>query len=165
MSCREIIDRIITYDCSLVEITGGEPLFQKNTPGLIEQILENRFDVLLETNGSYDIGNIDDRCVKIVDIKCPGSGEEKNNFLGNIEKLTPKDQIKFVIGDREDYDFSKNMLHRIAGKIPPDHILYSPVYGKVHPADLADWILKDCLNVRLNLQLHKIIWPNIERGV
>lgn len=165
MSFDEILNRVDTYGCPLVEITGGEPLFQKNTPVLIVKLLKKGYEVMMETNGTYDLGDIDARCMKIMDIKCPTSGEDKHNRLENLKKLTPRDQIKFVIGNREDYDFSKSIIPLLDPTFPTDHILFSPVYGNMDPAELADWILKDHLNVRLHLQLHKIIWPNKERGV
>jgi 7-carboxy-7-deazaguanine synthase len=165
MSLQEIVQHVENYRCPLVEITGGEPLFQNHTPLLIVKLLEKGYEVMMETNGTYDISHVDARCIKIVDIKCPGSGEEIHNRLENLRILTPRDQIKFVIGNREDYQFSKAIIHRVDSKFPPDHILLSPVFGKMNPAELAEWILQDHLKVRLHLQLHKMIWPNKKRGV
>ncbi|GAJ03129.1 unnamed protein product, partial [marine sediment metagenome] len=110
MEIGEIIDRVASYECPLVEVTGGEPLIQKETSVLIHRFLEEGFEVLLETNGSQDISQIDDRCVKIVDIKCPSSGEEEKNDLDNLTRLTDKDEIKFVIGSREDYEYARKIL-------------------------------------------------------
>jgi 7-carboxy-7-deazaguanine synthase len=162
----EIINRVTSHRCALVEITGGEPLIQKDTPLLIQKLLDIGFEVLLETNGSMDIGAIDDRCVKILDIKCPSSGEANKNDIGNLKRLQTKDEIKFVIGNREDYDYAKNILsliNRAKGDSKPP--LFSPVYGKMNPELLAQWILADNLDVRMQLQLHKIIWGSETRGV
>lgn len=162
----QIIERVASYHCRLVEITGGEPLIQKETPHLIHRLLDKGFEVLLETNGSLDISQTDERCVKIVDIKCPSSGEEKNNDLENLKRLSAKDEIKFVIGNREDYAYAKNIVTRIKkdnpGMKPP---LFSPVYGQMEHTLLAEWILADHIDVRMNIPLHKIIWGAEARGV
>jgi 7-carboxy-7-deazaguanine synthase len=162
----EIIDMVISHRCGLVEITGGEPLMQEDTPLLIQRLLDFGFEVLLETNGSMDIGIVDDRCVTILDIKCPSSGEAKKNYLENLKQLQPKDEIKFAIGGRDDYDYAKNILSfidRAKGNIKPP--LFSPVYGKMNPELLAQWILADHLDVRMQIQLHKVIWGSETRGV
>jgi 7-carboxy-7-deazaguanine synthase len=122
--------------------------------------------VLLETNGSMDISVIDNRCVKILDIKCPSSGETKRNYLENLKTLQPNDEIKFAIGSKEDYDYAKNILsfvNRANGNIKPP--LLSPVYGRMNPELLAQWILADHLDVRMQIQLHKVIWGSEARGV
>jgi 7-carboxy-7-deazaguanine synthase len=162
----EIIDMVTSHRCGLVEITGGEPLMQEDTPFLIRRLLDLGFEVLLETNGSMDISVIDNRCIKILDIKCPSSGEAKKNYLENLKQLQPKDEIKFAIGDRDDYDYAKNILSfmdRANGNIKPP--LFSPVYGKMNPELLAQWILADHLDVRMQIQLHKVIWGPETRGV
>lgn len=163
---RTIIDRVRDYDCPLVEVTGGEPLIQEETPSLVLALLGEGYRVLLETNGSQDIGKIDERCVKIVDIKCPSSGETDKNDLANLDRLTQRDELKFVIADQEDYRFSKEIVEStslcLSKRIP---VHFSPVYGKMPPDLLAKWILKDGLEVRLHLQLHKLIWGPDERGV
>jgi len=162
----EIINRITSHRCRLVEITGGEPLMQKDTPLLIQRLLDLGLDVLLETNGSMDISVIDNRCVKILDIKCPSSGEAKKNDLENLKRLQPKDEIKFAIGSREDYDYAKNILSSInsaKGNIKPP--LFSPVYEIMNPKLLAQWILADHLDVRMQIQLHKVIWGSETMGV
>ncbi len=165
MEIAQILNRIAAYKCSLVEITGGEPLFQSETPHLISKLLENGYVVMMETNGSFDVSRVDERCIKIVDMKCPTSNESNKNDLENFKRLHPKDQIKFVIGNREDYTYAKNLIALHCPDFPGDHILFSPASGKMLPADLADWILEDDLNVRLHFQLHKMIWPNRNRGV
>ncbi len=166
MEIPEIIDRVSRYNCRLVEITGGEPLLQEETPSLISGLLDLGFTALLETNGSMDISGLDGRCVRILDIKCPSSGEaEKNNF-GNLSVLTHEDEIKFVVGDRADYEYAKGVMVEFAGVLgslkPP---LISPVMGKIDLKSLAAWILEDRLNARLQVQLHKIIWGPDLRGV
>jgi len=165
MEITEIINRIAAYMCRLVEITGGEPLLQSQTPILIYKLLENGYEVMLETNGSLDISRVDGRCIKIVDIKCPTSGESDKNDLGNLKRLGSKDQVKFVIGDRSDYEYAKETIESTCPDIPEEQILFSPVSGGITPSQLAEWILEDNLNVRLHLQLHKIIWPDRKRGV
>jgi 7-carboxy-7-deazaguanine synthase len=165
MEITEIINRIAIHRCRLVEITGGEPLLQSQTPILIHRLLENDYEVMLETNGSLDISRVDGRCVKIVDIKCPTSGESDKNDLENLKRLGSKDQIKFVIGNRSDYEYAKETMHSISPDFPEKQILFSPVSERIPPSQLAEWILEDSLNVRLHLQLHKIIWPDRKRGV
>jgi 7-carboxy-7-deazaguanine synthase len=162
----EIVDRVTSYQCRLVEITGGEPLIQKETPDLIHLLLNKDFEVLLETNGSIDISPIDERCVRIVDIKCPSSGEANNNDLDNLKRLCNKDEIKFVIGNRKDYDFAKNILS-IVGKFKSGMkpTLFSPLNAQMDPKLLAEWILADHMDARMQLQLHKIIWGADARGV
>ena len=166
MGMEEIVEKVKSFDCSLIEITGGEPLLQDETPQLIKTLLYSGYTVLLETNGSKDIGKIDRRCIKIMDIKCPSSGEEKNNDLENLHRLNPGDEVKFVISDRTDYDFAVDIISRISEEKKSEiHILFSPCFGRIEPRTLVEWILKDKLDVRLNLQLHKYIWPHDMRGV
>jgi len=165
MEITEIINRIAAHRCRLVEITGGEPLLQSQSPILIYRLLENGYEVMLETNGSLDISRVDGRCIKIVDIKCPTSGESDKNDLGNLKRLGSKDQVKFVIGDRSDYKYAKVTMDSISPDFPEEQILFSPVSGGITSSQLAEWILEDNLNVRLHLQLHKIIWPDKESGV
>ena len=161
----EILSRVDNYKCSLIEITGGEPLLQGDTPLLIDRLLEKKYEVLLETNGSIDISVVDSRCIKIVDIKCPSSGENDKNDLKNLKRLNQKDQIKFVIGSRKDYEFAKETTKSIPPGFPMKNILFSPLIEQMHTSQLAEWILEDHLRVRLQIQLHKIIWPERERGV
>jgi 7-carboxy-7-deazaguanine synthase len=162
----DLVQRIAAYHCPLVEITGGEPLLQSETPPLITRLLDAGFRVLLETNGSRDISQVDERCVRILDIKCPSSGEAEQNDLGNLCRVTARDEIKFVLGDREDYDFAKGIMAR--GDFPVTRIKeihFSPVSGRLALQTLAEWILSDRLPVRLHLQLHKLIWGPNTRGV
>jgi 7-carboxy-7-deazaguanine synthase len=162
----EIVRQVSLFNCRLVEITGGEPLLQEQTPELIRMLLDQDFTVLLETNGSQDIGVVDERCIRILDIKCPSSGESEKNRLENLDALTPNDELKFVIGSRQDYDYAKFILSTFLPERshlkPP---LLSPVFGQVDTQALAQWILQDRLDVRLQLQLHKLIWDPERRGV
>lgn len=165
MGIEEIIDIVNGFECSLVEITGGEPLLQSETPQLITELLGRGYKVLLETNGSKDIGIVDRRCIRIMDIKCPSSGEEKNNDLENLNRLNSGDEIKFVITDRADYDFARDILDNFPDNKAGITVNFSPCFSKINPDELAAWILDDKLDVRLNLQLHKYIWGSDQRGV
>lgn len=164
-SIESIVRHVASFGCNLVEITGGEPLMQGDTPYLVSTLLDHGFTVLMETNGSLDIDLVDRRCVRIVDMKCPSSGESHRNNYENIPRLSSEDQLKFVIGDRADYEFVKHIIIETRPPMDSSHILLSPVTGTLPAARLARWILEDGLNVRLHLQLHKIIWPDTERGV
>jgi 7-carboxy-7-deazaguanine synthase len=165
LDIRDILRRIERYPCRLVEVTGGEPLVQSGTPVLIARLLETGYRVLLETNGSLDVSGIDGRCVKIIDLKCPSSGEDRSTYADNFRRLTPRDEIKCVIADRRDYDYARQALtdYRLLGSGRRIH--FSPVNGRLSPAQLAGWMCDDGLPVRLNLQLHRIIWPGVSRGV
>ena len=165
MEISQILRQIAGWKCRWVEITGGEPLLQNETPLLVSGLLDHGYIVMMETNGSLDISRVDRRCIKVLDIKCPSSNEAGKNDLKNLKRLDPKDQIKFVIGNREDYRFAKNIISLHCPDFPGDRILFSSVYGEMHPADLVDWILEDNLNVRLHVQLHKIILPGRESGI
>ncbi len=165
MDLDEIISLVLSYKCRLVEVTGGEPLIQEHTPKLISRLIDAGLKVLLETNGSKDISLVDKRCIRIVDIKCPFSGEVEKNDFNNLKRLTPEDEIKFVISDRKDYDFAKNVLKNW-NIVPfkPNPVHFSPAHGILDPKVLSEWILEDGLDVRLNLQIHKYIWGD-KRGV
>lgn len=166
MAIEEILKRVEEFGCDLVEITGGEPLIHKNTPLLIETLLGRGYKVLVETNGSISLGAITDSCIRIMDIKCPSSGESSKNFLHNIDILSRNDEVKFVIADRKDYDFAKDIIiNTNLREIEPNRIHLSPVFGKIIPEILASWILEDRLNARLSIQMHKIIWHPDKRGV
>jgi 7-carboxy-7-deazaguanine synthase len=162
----EILDRVKTYACPLVEVTGGEPLVQQETPALILCLLDAGFKVLMETNGSLDIGRTDPRCIRIVDMKCPSSGEVERNDLENLRRLTGRDELKFVLNDRSDYKYARGILQLMnQSPVRVGHIHFSPVFGKLAPDLLAEWILEDRLEVRLSLQIHKVIWDPEQRGV
>ena len=166
MTPAEILGQIESYPGSaLVEITGGEPLLQKETPALVDRLLDRGRTVLMETNGSRDISRIDSRCIRIMDVKCPSSRMDTHNDLNNLRRLGPNDQIKFIIGTPGDYTFAMNIVKQIPSDFPRSHILFSPAFGVVSLDLLAQWILRDATGVRLHLQQHKLIWPNTDRGV
>lgn len=160
----EILKEIRNYDCNLVEITGGEPLIQDNILPFMNRLCDDGFEVLIETAGHLDISRIDPRVKRIMDIKCPSSGESDKNRWENIQNLTKNDQVKFVIGDRNDYDWARKIISEF-------HlsnlctVLMSPVFGEIKLKDMAEWILADRLDVRLQLQIHKFIWSPDKRGV
>ena len=165
MSVSEIIEKVKEYDCKLIEITGGEPLVQMDECLLLmNQLCEEGFEVLIETGGSLSITDIDPRVKIIMDLKCPSSGMGKKNLYENINYLKQNDELKFVIGSREDYDWSINIIqkHQLENKCK---ILFSVVYGKLEPIKLVNWILEDKLNVRFQLQMHKFIWHPETKGV
>ena len=162
----EILSRVESYPAAaLVEITGGEPLFQNETPDLVKQLLDHGRTVLMETNGSLDISRIDSRYIRIMDIKCPSSLMHSHNDPDNLRRIGPNDQIKFIIENQTDYLYALNALKQIPPDFPRSSVLFSPAFGMLSPNILAKWILKDGLGVRLHLQLHKLIWPKTERGV
>lgn len=165
MDLNAILKKIESYNCNLVEITGGEPLLQSNTIGLISALINKNFKVLLETNGSINIQNVPTECIKIIDIKCPSSGESHNNLKKNLNFLTTKDELKFVIGTKDDYEFAKAFITEENIDISFGKIHFSPVFGIIRPGTLAGWIINDKLDVRLSLQMHKIIWDKDRRGV
>lgn len=166
MEIAAIVEKVMGFGCELVEITGGEPLIQEGTPELIRALIDDGYTVLLETNGSRDISMVDRRSIKIMDIKCPSSGEQTHNDLKNLNRLNQGDELKFVIADTRDYDFAVETLALIpADKRDTIHVNFSPCFGKIEPKELSEWILRDKLNVRLNMQLHKYIWPPDMRGV
>jgi 7-carboxy-7-deazaguanine synthase len=164
LSVSAIIKKVKSYHIPLVEITGGEPLLQGETITLAKKLLEQKLKVLIETNGSIDISKLPAGVIKIVDIKCPSSNHTKDMLWGNIKHLTKADQIKFVIGSLLDYNWAKaeTIKRKLSDKFL---VLFSPVTEKISGAKLAKLILKDKLPVRLQLQLHKILWPNKSRGV
>lgn len=160
----QIVEQVRSYNCSLVEITGGEPLIQKESLKLMSELCDNNFEVLLETDGSMPIDNVDRRVKIIMDLKCPSSGMEKKNHYANINILKPTDEVKFVIGTNEDYSWSKNILHKYQ-LYEKAQILFSPVFSKINYETMVNWILKDNLKVRFQLQIHKSIWEPDKRGV
>jgi len=163
-SIADIVAEVEKFPCRLVEITGGEPLMQARTPELAAELLRRGYTVLLETNGSQTLDMLDPRCVRIVDVKCPASGEADSFNPAVLDSLTPQDELKFVISDRADYEFARGFLKRHTG-IAVAAVHFSPVMSRLSASDLAVWILADGLNVRCAPQLHRLIWPDIERGV
>ena len=164
MTPEQVLHRVAELATPLVMITGGEPLLSPELNQLVDALAGNNYHILVETNGSLDIGKLDERAVRIIDIKCPSSGMSDLVFWENLNKLNHNDQVKFVIGDREDYQWAKEVMtrYRLAEKVP---VLFSPVFAKMPPRRLADWIIKDNLKVRFQLQLHKYIWGPDQRGV
>lgn len=159
----ELVEEAKKSNCKYVEVTGGEPLAQKGTIKLLESLLRENFEVLLETSGALPIDEVPKKVIKIVDIKCPGSGMGGKNLWENFGKLESHDEIKCVISNEDDYKWAKNEL-LVRNLFNKNIILFSPVAGNVRPEDLARWIINDRLPVRMQLQIHKIIWPNKERG-
>ena len=160
----EIMDEVQHAGIRLVEITGGEPLLQKEVYNLIKRLLDEGYKVLLETNGSLNLKDVDRRAIIILDIKTPGSGMSKKMDLSNIDIIKNTDEIKFVITSRMDYEWSKEMIQRYRLK-DKCHILFSPAFGILSPEDFSMWILEDRLEVRLNLQLHKYIFSPEKKGI
>lgn len=164
MSIEEILREVEKFSVNLVEITGGEPLMQDNIYPLMEKLLERGHKVMLETGGSISLEKVPRDVIKIMDLKCPGSGEQNKNNLDNLKLLAPHDEVKFVIIDRTDYEWSRDIIKKY--KINEiAHILFSPVFDKLELKEMVKWILEDRLPVRLQTQLHKIIWDKNTIGV
>ena len=164
VSVEDVLNRVRAYECRLIELTGGEPLLQKESLHLVQSLLDEGFTVLVETSGSLDIRVLDRRAVIIMDIKCPGSGMSETVRWDNLDFLKPSDQVKFVIKDRQDFLWGKEVLKRydLSDRLT---VLFSPVYGEMDPKLLTEWILEDGLQVRLQLQIHKYIWHPESRRV
>ena len=161
----EVLDEVRRLGVPLVELTGGEPLLQKQAIPLMERLLADGYTVLIETGGHVPIGDVPVGVHRIVDVKCPGSGEAGRMHWPNLDLLTTRDEVKFVIADRGDFEYARDVLttHDLAARCAAVHL--SPAWGLVAPADLAAWILEAQLPVRLQLQQHKYIWPPMTRGV
>ena len=156
----DILKEIAAYQPRFVTVTGGEPLAQKNCRDLLCRLCDAGYRVSLETSGALPIADVDARVVRVMDLKTPGSGECERNLPENIPVLRPHDQVKFVICDRGDYEWSRRMLadHQLAER---SQVLFSPSYGQLEARELAEWILADHLPVRLQVQLHKYLWGNV----
>jgi 7-carboxy-7-deazaguanine synthase len=165
MTVPEILAAVRAWPARLALVTGGEPMLQPTVRDLFRDLLESGYTVLLETGGHRSLEGVDPRVHKIMDFKCPSSGMESRNDYTNARYLTPGDELKFVIGDREDFDWACRLIRRLGRGLNVGQILFSPVHGSVSPAELADWVLACGLPVRMQLQLHKYIWPDIKRGV
>jgi 7-carboxy-7-deazaguanine synthase len=165
MTIPEIVAQLDTYDCNLVEITGGEPLLQDGVRGLIASLLAQGRTVLIETSGASDVSRLNPRVIKIMDLKCPGSGEAERNLWSNLEHLTSRDEVKFVLSDRADYEWARDVIKRYNLTSRVNAVLMSCAFNRLARADLAQWILDDRLPVRFQLQMHKHIWPPDRRGV
>ncbi|MFL6545784.1 MAG: 7-carboxy-7-deazaguanine synthase QueE [Candidatus Udaeobacter sp.] len=160
-----VIDAVASFRCSLVEITGGEPLLQKNVLPLMSMLCDAGYTVLLETSGAHDISKVDSRVHRIMDLKTPGSGEVEKNLWANIDYLTLRDEVKFVMGSREDYEWSRDKVQRYGLSSRCNAVLFSPIFGRIDPRQIVEWILADNLDVRFQLQMHKFIWSPTQRGV
>ncbi|MBU0951977.1 MAG: radical SAM protein [Elusimicrobia bacterium] len=164
MSISGIMDKIRHFKTKLIQITGGEPLLQKETPQLVRKLLSKGYKVLIGTNGSWDISKVDKRAIKLMDIKCPGSRQSGKMLRGNFRHLNKNDEIKFVICNRKDYTFAKDIIkkHNLAKNTL---VVLSPAFQKITPKIISEWILKDGINLKLGLQVHKLIWGPTARGV
>jgi 7-carboxy-7-deazaguanine synthase len=160
----EILQQVRSFGVNLVEITGGEPLVQTASLDLMKSLCDEGYEVLLETSGSLPINQVDRRVIIIMDLKCPSSGMAGKNLYSNIQDLKKSDQVKFVIGDRTDYDWSKETMlnYDLANRC---EVLFSCVFGKLNAQTLVEWILADTLKVRFQLQMHKFIWSPEAKGV
>ena len=164
MTREAILEQVASHGCPLVELTGGEPLLQPACLPLLTDLCDAGYEVLIETGGGVDISGVDPRVHRILDVKCPGSGESEANHWPNLAQLTARDEVKFVLAGRDDYLWAKKVVekHRLADLCP---VHFSPVHGEVDLEALAGWILEDRLSVRLQLQMHKFIWHPDTRGV
>jgi 7-carboxy-7-deazaguanine synthase len=161
----EIVDLVAKFNCPLVEITGGEPLLQRNVLPLMSILCDAGHTVLLETSGAHDISPVDARVHRIMDLKTPGSGEVEKNLWSNIDHLGERDEVKFVIGSREDYEWSREKAQRFNLTKRCHAVLFSPIFGRIDSRQIVEWILADNLDVRFQLQMHKFIWTPTQRGV
>jgi 7-carboxy-7-deazaguanine synthase len=164
-SVADVVDQVGAYGCNLVEITGGEPLLQRDVYPLMESLLGRGHEVMIETGGHLSVADVPAGVVRIVDVKCPGSGQAERNHWANLDVLRPHDEVKFVISDRADYEYARDVVGRYDLTERVAAVLFSPVHGVLAAAELAAWILADRLPVRLQLQSHKYIWGADVRGV
>jgi 7-carboxy-7-deazaguanine synthase len=165
VSVSEVVTEVDAYQCSLVEITGGEPLLQSDVYPLMERLITCDKTVLLETGGHIDTSDVPPAVIKVMDVKCPGSGEVERNAWTNLERLFPHDEVKFVIRDRADYEFARDVIGRYQLEKRCAAVLFAPVHRVLEPRDLTTWSLEDRLPVRVQVQLHKYIWGDDARGV
>ena len=165
MSVTQVIEEVKKYGCRLVEVTGGEPLVQmEECLDLMNKLCDLSYEVMIETGGSLSVQEIDNRVKIIMDLKCPSSGMEKKNLYENLKYLKSSDELKFVIENREDYEWTKTILNKfnLYGKC---EILFSVVFNKIEPVEVVNWILEDKIDVRFQLQMHKYIWHPETKGV
>ena len=164
MSVEKVVEEIKTFGIPLVELTGGEPLLQEDAFELIRRLLNLNYQVLIETSGAVSLKNLDTRAVKIMDVKCPGSHMTEHMIWENFDYLKDRDEVKFVIKDRHDFDWACDIIQKreLQNKV---HLLFSPVFGELEPQRLAEWILGKNIQVRMQLQIHKYIWNPEMRGV
>lgn len=164
MSLEEVLAQVERFECSLVEVTGGEPLSQKECPELLRSLCDRGYDVLLETSGAVSTESVDPRVVTILDVKCPDSGESDRNLWENLDRLRPRDEIKFVLASRRDYEWALETV-RARDLSARNTVLFSPVWGELEPGTLASWILEDRAPVRMQIQLHKVLYGADVAGV
>jgi 7-carboxy-7-deazaguanine synthase len=164
-SVEKVLGRVDGFACPLVEVTGGEPLLQEEVYPLMERLLERGRTVLLETGGHRSTARVPERVVTILDVKCPGSGESEKNDWNNLDRLRLHDEVKFVVKDRGDYEYARDVITRYHLPDRVNAIHLSPVHGVMNPRTLSEWVLQDNLPVRVQLQLHKYIWDPATRGV
>lgn len=164
MGLDEIVERVASFGCPMVELTGGEPLLQPNSIPLLERLCELDYQVLLETGGGLDISQVDPRVHRIVDVKCPASGEHEANRWSNLDQLRAHDEVKFVLAERDDYLFARDVVrrHRLEDRCP---VLFSVAFSRLSLTEVAEWVLADRLRVRVQAQLHKLLWDPERRGV
>jgi len=165
MTVDEVMVQVHKLGCKLVEVTGGEPLLHEDVYPLTDQLLGAGFRVLVETSGERYVGRLPQAVIKVLDVKCPGSGEGGTFCADNLGVLERKDQVKFVIANENDYHYARDFMaqHDLGGRV--NEVILSPVFGQLHPRQLAEWILRDGLDVRLGLQIHKFIWDPATHGV
>ncbi len=161
----DVMEEVDRFDCPLVEVTGGEPLLQEDVYPLMEALLDRGRTVMLETGGHRSTARVPRPVVTILDVKCPGSGEAHRNDWSNLDRLRPHDEVKFVVKDRDDYEYARDVIarHRLAGRAGAIHL--SPVHGVLDARTLSEWVLADRLPARVQLQIHKFIWDPGTRGV
>ena len=164
MTVAQVLSEVARYPCRLAELTGGEPLLQEDAVPLMEELLARGYRVLLETGGSLPLDAVPADVVRIVDVKCPGSGEVERNRWDNLDRLRAGDEVKFVVADREDYLWAARQV-RERDLSARAGVLFSPVHDVLDPGVLARWVLDDALPVRVQVQLHKVLWPGVVRGV
>ena len=165
MSVDDVIADVDARGCPTVEVTGGEPLLQPDVYLLMQRLLDSGKTVLIETGGHRSIADVPAGVIRIMDVKCPGSGESEKNDWSNVAHLTKQDEVKFVIADRRDYEFAKEILVRENLTAKVNAVLFSPVHGELDPKQLSEWVIADRLDVRVQLQVHKYIWSPETRGV
>ncbi len=161
----QLLNEIAAFDCKLVELTGGEPLEQEGVYALMQSLLEAGYEVMIETGGHIDISRVDGRVKRIVDLKTPSSLMMKRNRMENIPLLMQRDEVKFVIGSKEDFNWAASMVDLYGLNERAGLVIFSAVHGELTPQQLAKWILDEHLPVRMQVQLHKVIWPAATRGV
>lgn len=165
MSVDDVVADVEARGCDVVEVTGGEPLLQPDVYPLMQRLVDSGKTVLIETGGHRSIANVPAGVIRIMDVKCPGSGESHRNDWNNLQHLTRADEVKFVIADRVDYEFAREVVRREQLVERVNAVLFSPVHGELDPKALSEWVIADRLPVRVQLQVHKYIWSPTTRGV